>query len=40
MAADSVSKGHLNLAHYIQVFDDGRQALFRVTFGEAVDVIA
>lgn len=40
MAADSVSKGHLNLSHYIQVADGGRADLFRVTFREAVEVIA
>jgi hypothetical protein len=39
MAAESVRDGHLNLAHYIEVTGDDRRPLFRVTFGEVVEII-
>lgn len=38
MAAESVRHGHLARSHYIEVTDEAGTALFRVTFGEMVDV--
>jgi hypothetical protein len=38
MAAESVTQGHLNLSHYIEVTNDADAVLFRVTFGEVVSV--
>ena len=40
MAAESVRAGHLDLSHYVEVTGDDRQPLFRVTFGEVVQIIA
>lgn len=38
MAAESVRKGHLNLAHFVEVTDEAGAALFRVEFGQVIDV--
>lgn len=38
MAAESVRKGHLNLAHYVEVVDEAGDILFTVPFGEVVDI--
>ena len=38
MAAESVRKGHLDLSHYIEVATDSGTSLFRLTFGEVVEV--
>ena len=40
MAAESVRSGHLDLSHYVEVTDEDRRPLFRVTFGEAVRIIS
>ena len=39
MAAESVRDGRLNLGHYVEVMTDDREPLFRVTFGEVVEII-
>ena len=39
MAGESARAGHIDKAHYIEVFDEAGTALFRVTFGEVVTII-
>lgn len=40
MAAESVKAyGHLNLDHFIEVLDEDRRDLFKISFGEVVKVI-
>jgi hypothetical protein len=38
LAAEQVAKGYLNLAHEIVVEDEAHALLFKLPFGEAVDV--
>ena len=38
MAAESVRSGILNLAHFVEVEGEDGKALFRVSFGDAVEV--
>ena len=40
MAAESVRAGHLDLCHYVEVTGHDRQPLFRVTFGEVVQILS
>ena len=39
MAGESAREGHIDKAHYIEVFDGAGNSLFRVTFGEVVTII-
>lgn len=38
MASDSVRKGHLDLSHSVEVANEAKESLLKVTFGEAVKV--
>ena len=38
MAAESVRMGHLTLAHFVEVTGQEGRPLFRVTFGEVVEI--
>lgn len=38
MAAESVKKGHLDLSHFVEVSNAAGTTLFKVTFGNVVEV--
>ena len=40
MAAESVRQGHLDLSHTIEVTDESGARLFRVPFGDVVQIFA
>jgi len=38
LAAETVSKGHLTLSHWIEIQDADHAPILRVTFGDAVEI--